>query len=436
MRNFLIKSFVAAGISLIFGAWPTFAEEDPSANVASEAVSAPPPVEAAVPPPVEAAIPPPVEAAVPPPVVAAAGPNVSSGTNSGVVTGDGSRITLREGDFSIIPPNGWEVYTQRPDLTLLAQPPMQNGMKYQRTLQVASFSDPRYIDAVTAKEFEEKIPRMFALSSQLVSDYRVRNQVPVDLSDGRKGLLFYTEFTIDRVNLMQAHILISSLNRHYLLTFTDLAEHFEGEGANQYLTEAWDSMVSSKLGSPTPQRFVGMVYGGVSVAVILVLGLFLVALRRRRAGREFRAYAEQTDFSNHGVTQTPESLVGTQLSRVSAVSAVAESSSFSAINALGSVPASALSTSHSMPASEFKGKPQKSAVSNVSNVSAPMSAFASLPGTDFTSEAAVSIVDFQSHVAKKADKKSVKKKAKPSRDEVTGEEEALSDLDDLDDIAI
>ena len=449
MRNFLIKSSVAASISLILCTWPTFAEEDPSANVASEAASVPPPVEAAVPPPVEASAPPPVvaAAAVPPPVEAAAGPNGASGTNAEVVMGDGSRITLREGDFSIIPPKGWGVYTQRTDLTLLAQPPLQNGMKYQRTLQVASFSGPRYIDAVTAKEFEEKIPRMFAQSSQLVSDYRVRNQVPVDLSDGRKGLLFYTEFTIDSVNLMQAHILISSLNRHYLLTFTDLAEHFEGEGANQYLTEAWDSMVSSKLGSPTPQRFVGMVYGGVSVAVILVLGVFLVALRRRRAGREFRAYAEQTDFSNHGVTQTPESLVGSQISSVSAVSAVAESSSFSAISTIGSAPASLLATAHSMPASEFsesKGKSKKSAVSSVSNVSAPMSAFASLPGTEFTSEAAASIVDFQSHTVKKADKKRAdkkldkkldKKKAKPSHDEVTGEEEALSDLDELDDIA-
>ena len=413
MRNFLIKFSVAASISLLFCTWPTFAEEEPSANVATQGAN----------------VPPPVNAALPPPVVAAAKATDATGANPEAVTGDGSRITLREGDFSIVPPKGWEINAQRPDLTLLAQPPMQNGVKYQRTLQVASFAGPRYIDAVTAKEFEEKIPRMFAQSSQLVSDYRVRNQVPVDLSDGRKGLLFYTEFTIDQVNLMQAHILISSLSRHYLLTFTDLAEHFEGDGANQYLTEAWDSMVSTKLGSVTPQRFVGMVYGGISLAVILVLGVFLIALRRRRAGREFRAYAEQTDFSNHGVTQTPESVVGTQISRISAVSAVAASSSFSAINPIESAPASELATAYSVPASGFKNKSHKSAVSNVS---APMSELPSMPGADFTSEAAVSIVDFQSQAVKKVGKK----KAKRNRDEVNGEEEALSAMDDIDDMAI
>ena len=140
MRNFLIKSSVAASISLIFFTSPTSAEEDTSANVASETETVPPPVESA------AAVPPPVEsvAAVPPPVVAAAGPDVAaSGASAELVTADGSRITLREGDFSIIPPKGWGVYTQRPDLTLLAQPPLQNGMKYQRTLQVAGFSGPR-----------------------------------------------------------------------------------------------------------------------------------------------------------------------------------------------------------------------------------------------------------------------------------------------------
>src|SRR5690606_29572556 len=71
------------------------------------------------------------------------------------------RVTVRDGDFSLQPPVGWEVYVNLPSLSLLMQVPHAPGMKYQRTIQVASFSGPRYIDEVTAKEYEEVIVRKF-----------------------------------------------------------------------------------------------------------------------------------------------------------------------------------------------------------------------------------------------------------------------------------
>src|SRR4051812_45726586 len=56
---------------------------------------------------------------------------------------DGTRITVKGGDFSIKAPKGWEVFTKLDNLTLLMQVPKRPGMKYQRTIQVASFSEPR-----------------------------------------------------------------------------------------------------------------------------------------------------------------------------------------------------------------------------------------------------------------------------------------------------
>ncbi len=287
-----------------------------------------------------------------------------------MVIADGKPITVKDGDFKITPPNGWEVYTQRPDLTLLAQPPVQADLKFQRTVQVLAFSGPRFIDGVTAKEFEEKIPQRFSQANPGVVEYRVRNQVPVELNDGRKGLLFYTEFQIDTTNLMQAHILVSSATRHYLVTFTDIAEHFEGEGANQYLAEAWTAMVSTQLGSPTPERFTNLTMIGSLVGGLVGLVLAFVWWRKRRAGQQFKEFADQSELSGHGVAPKTE---------MSAISSVASSVT------------------------------KTEAPSNVSKlasqVSMPLTGLSDFSQLKVASQQA-SVIDFSSHgVVKKADKK-------------------------------
>ena len=104
------------------------------------------------------------------------------------------RIPLKGGDFSITPPAKWEVYTHHPSLTLLMQVPYKAGIKYQRTIQVASFGGSRFIDEVTAKEYEEVIVRKFSVASASLEDFRVRNHMVIEMADGRQGLLFYTEF--------------------------------------------------------------------------------------------------------------------------------------------------------------------------------------------------------------------------------------------------
>lgn len=203
----------------------------------------------------------------------------------------GKRVTVRDGDFSLQPPAGWEVYVNLPSLSLLMQVPHKQGEKYQRTIQVASFSGPRYIDEVTAKEYEDVIVRKFSVASASIEDYKVRNHMPIEMTDGRQGLLFYTEFKIDDVQLMQAHILVSSQTRHYLMTYSDLAEHFESEAASQFLTEAWDAMISVQLATKSPARFESTAYLAIGAGIIVLLGLLIVVYRQWRSGREYRDFA-------------------------------------------------------------------------------------------------------------------------------------------------
>lgn len=203
----------------------------------------------------------------------------------------GKRVTVREGDFSMQPPVGWEVYVNLPSLSLLMQVPHTKGEKYQRTIQVASFSGSRFIDEVTAKEYEDVIVRKFSVASASIEDYRIRNHMTIEMADGRQGLLFYTEFKIDDVPLMQAHILVSSETRHYLMTFSDVAEHFESDAASRFLTEAWDAMISVELSTKTPARFESAAYIGIAAGVAGLIGLLVFGFRQWRSGREYRDFA-------------------------------------------------------------------------------------------------------------------------------------------------
>jgi hypothetical protein len=233
---------------------------------------------------------------------------------------DGNRVTVKEGDFSIVPPRGWEVYTHLPSLTLLMQVPHQAGQKYQRTIQVAAFSGPRYVDEVTAREYEDIIVRKFSQATTSVEGYRIRNHMVIEMADGRDGLLFYTEFQIGGVPLMQAHVLVSSQTRHYLMTYTDVAEHFENDAASQFLTEAWDSMISVQLATRTPTRFESALFIGGGGLALLFLGATWMVFRRWRSGRQYREYAEGRGLGDVDVkTNAPKSIATSDFNSLASI---------------------------------------------------------------------------------------------------------------------
>lgn len=279
-KPFLAMSAALLMLPVFLYTLPLFAEGEEEAVAEEQA-----PAEEAV-----------AEESAPPPVAPSKAPKVEAGRVSAFgkpdFLADGSRIVVREGDFSIKPPQGWEVFSKRDNLTLLMQVPHQPGMRYQRTIQVASFSEPRFIDEMTAKEYENVIVQKFSAVSSAIEDYHVRNHMTVDLTDGRSGLLFYTEFKLEGVPLMQAHILVSSADRHYLMTFTDVAEHFESDEASQFLTEAWDSLTSVELSTRSPQRFETFAAVGVGVVALTVIIFGLIAFRTWRSGRKYHMYAD------------------------------------------------------------------------------------------------------------------------------------------------
>lgn len=212
-----------------------------------------------------------------------------AGSNDFTIS-DGSRVDISKKGFSITPPIGWEIHRNFPGTSLLLQIPYSKQMEYQRTIQIMTFNGPKYIDEITATEFEELIIRKFSKASSSIQNYRIRNHLMTKMEDGREAILFYCEFELNGRNMMQAHILTSSNKLHYLSTFTDIVEHFEGDEENEILTQAWESMISLKLSGPTLSRHSftkKLIFAGIAFLLIMLL---LLVYRKKKATYNLSKY--------------------------------------------------------------------------------------------------------------------------------------------------
>lgn len=213
----------------------------------------------------------------------------TSAPTSGIEVATGERVSIEGKGFSIVPPEGWELRRDFPGTALLMQVPAASAEGYQRTIQILVMDGPQYIDEITAGDFQEGITRRFSESSTTIEDFRVRQSTPVQMNDGRNGLMFYSEFSFDGVEMMQAHILVSSATNHFLMSYTDLAKHFEGTSASPNLTQAWTTLTSAELATRTPGRSDSIVaLGSVALVLAFVVGTFLL-IRGHRARKRYEA---------------------------------------------------------------------------------------------------------------------------------------------------
>ena len=198
-----------------------------------------------------------------------------------VTVSNGERVFLNEKDFSIVPPNGWEIHRNRAGASFLFQIPFEANLVYQRTIQVLAFEGAKAIDRYTGDDFAATIIEKFSAAAGAVTGYRMRNKLPVELRDGTEGYLYYTEFNVDTVALMQLHILISSADRHFLMTYTDVAEHFDTENGSPHLEVAYSALISAQVGTQAPSRFQSPVQLIVAIVGVIFLGIAFRLLRRK-----------------------------------------------------------------------------------------------------------------------------------------------------------
>ena len=153
--------------------------------------------------------------------------------------------------------------------------------------------------------------RKFSASS-LIRDYRIRNFLPVELDSGLDGYLYYASMIVEGVELMQMHVVASSAKHHFIMTFTDLASHFEtGDEASPYLDEAWKVFGSVTLASSGPSRFGFPLFLYSLIALVVAGGVGFSVLRNRKAKEDYDAFSKQTSFDDDlQADPQPESVSG------------------------------------------------------------------------------------------------------------------------------
>lgn len=227
------------------------------------------------------------------------------------IISQGERITIEEREFSIEPPFGWEVYRDYNGAMLYFQAPKEEGILYQRYIRIMSFVGPKYIDQMTFQSFGKEIVENSSKMSNAVSDYRLRNQMAIEIADGRKAGLYYAEFNIQDVPLMQMHILVSSANFHFLMTFTDLMVNFEQNDSPQ-LNEAFASLQSVMLSGAPPKRntyfyLLSIGLGGLFVLFIIVK--VARSLRVKRLAKGLDEFDEEGETSGDDDIHVDESYI-------------------------------------------------------------------------------------------------------------------------------
>ena len=131
------------------------------------------------------------------------------------------------------------------------------------------------MNALTAKQMADHISEKFPGRNSLMTGYKLLNYDSVNLADGRKGYIYYTEFNVNNIKLMQMHLYISAANKHFLVTYTDLPKYFEGDFTSEKMQKVWDSFQSIELDSPTPLLFYekNKVVSSL-IGILILLGLF------------------------------------------------------------------------------------------------------------------------------------------------------------------
>ncbi len=207
------------------------------------------------------------------------------------IIADGNPITNEAFNFKITPPLGWEVSTNTGNLTLIMQEPKIEAPdyekpKYQRNITLAVMHKASPIDDKKASEISKALYDSFGKDSSL-ADFKVTEHKLFNYKGKNDGLVVYSAYRMGEFELAQMHVLVSSQDKQYMMTYTDLADRFQGQdGAFE---KAWNSMVSIEVSGSAPSRFDEIKPYVISGAIVGILAVLLLGVTWRRSKRDYHS---------------------------------------------------------------------------------------------------------------------------------------------------
>ncbi len=210
---------------------------------------------------------------------------------------DGSRLVLQGQDIAITPPAGWEILTRAAGMTLVMQEPKieeavknYDKPKYQRNITIATMQRPSPIDEQRANALKEELTKNFGKPG-LASNFQIIEHKFFDYRGKQDGLVVYSSMQLGEFPMMQMHVLVSGDERHYLMTYTDLATEFAAN--NAAYEHAWNSMVSLEVAGKAPIRYMEYVPYATAAGVLFLVFSMMGFVRRRLASRSYASDANE-----------------------------------------------------------------------------------------------------------------------------------------------
>lgn len=222
---------------------------------------------------------------------------------------DGNSFLYEKENMSITPPVNWRVrlsdgngpsviMEETKETVKKRNPSNTYRTQYRRNITVSVKHQGIPIDEQSAELLSAELVKKFSKNA-MIRDYSVLEKKVFDYKENSKGLLVYTTFRLNNVEMMQMHMLVSGDNRQYLQTYTDLASRFNPE--DEGFTQAWASMSALGISGKAPVRFEELIRFGAITGGLFLFFMMAFFIRRRSNKKNFSANVsnlESGDFDS------------------------------------------------------------------------------------------------------------------------------------------
>ena len=219
---------------------------------------------------------------------------------------EGQTIVFEDLGLQLYPINGWNVTTGG-GMTAIMQEPVDEKApvdytkpKFRRNITVSTIHKALPLDETRAEELKAQLLQKFGKDSY-VQNFQVIEHKWIDQRAKGDALLIYSSMTIDKYDMMQAHIVLGGEDKQYLLSYTDFAADFKD--TNPVYAAAWQSMLSTVVKGEAPKRFDFITkyapFAGIAL-ILLIIGMIAQHISSVRALRSLSDNINSHEFEEQG----------------------------------------------------------------------------------------------------------------------------------------
>ncbi len=209
---------------------------------------------------------------------------------------DGTAMEVSRLNFKITPPKGWTVHNNSAGMSLViadrVEEKQKDGSKvnFQRNITLAAIHRPSPIDETRALELRDELTKAFSKEAS-ISDFKILEHKFFNFHGINDGVVVYSTMKMGQFDMMQMHVLVSGVEKQFLMTYTDFANKFTKTDSG--FDSAWKSMMSIQVSGDAPQRYEDLIrYGAIGGGLSLLLLAFGL-IRSRQARIDYMRVADE-----------------------------------------------------------------------------------------------------------------------------------------------